>query len=366
MARRSHFGFDVKSSKRDLSSVDEWKRFENPIAGRDRLHVAHLPTPLEPMDQLSRNLGGPHLFVKRDDCTGFVTGGSTGRKLEFLMADAIAKRSVAIITAGLIDSDYMLQTAAIARKLDMRCILVAEDRTDDANALQPRPAAILLDRLYGAEIHYSPSGSDSYVASSELHAKWTERGQPAYVIPRGGSNPVGALGCMNLAIEIAGQLREQGLRIDCVVLASDSGTTQAGLIVGFKLASMPVRILGISVNTPRLKQEDRVYELVCDLLDFLQIKQPLSKTNIVVNSDYVDNERKEPTLNTLVATAEVARQECILLNPTYTGRAMGGLIDLIVNKRQFSANENILFLHSDGSAVLFEYPAALGKHLTTR
>ncbi len=191
----------------------------NPTGEYDRLHFSHLPTPLEPMDRLGRYLGGPHLFIKRDDCTGLATGGNSTRKLEFLMADAIAAGADVVITHGPLQSNHARQTAAIASKLNMQCALALENTLDGDDDFYSGSANVLLDRLFGADIHRFPAGFDMESATLGLAKRYEALGKRCYIIPTGGSNPIGALGYVNCAFEIAHQLREQGLRIDRLIHA---------------------------------------------------------------------------------------------------------------------------------------------------
>ena len=325
----------------------------NPTGEHDRLHFAHLPTPLEPMDRLGRYLGGPHLFIKRDDCTGLATGGSSTRKLEFLMADAIAAGADVVITHGPLQSNHARQTAAIAGKLNMQCALALETPAEGDDDFYSGSANVLLDRLYGADIHRLPGGSDMESAALDLARRYEARGKRPYIIPGGGSNPIGALGYVNCAFEIATQLREQGLRIDRLVHASGSGATQAGLIVGFQLADIKIPVLGVSMWLPRAAQEQKVYDLARQTAEHLELPQAPLRSDVAVNADYVDDVYGVATTNTLSAVTTVARYESILLDPLYTGKAMHCLIDLIVNKHQLKRGENILFLHSGGNIGLF-------------
>lgn len=336
----------------------------NPTGERDRLHLSHLPTPLEPMDRLGRYLGGPHLFIKRDDCTGLATGGSSTRKLEFLMVDAIAAGADVVITQGPIQSNHARQTAAVAGRLNMQCALALEDAADGADRAGLESANVLLDRLYGADIHRYPGGSDMEAAVRELAQRYETLGRRPYVIPAGGSNPVGALGYVNCAFEIVAQLRAQGLRIDRVIHATGSGGTQAGLVVGFHLTEIRVPVLGISVGPPKLAQEHRVYGLVRQTAERLGLEQSPPKSDVTVNADYLDGIRGAPTTGALAAVATVARYESILLDPVYTGKAMEALIDLIVNKHEFERDENILFLHTGGNVGLFGCVARIDEFLT--
>jgi L-cysteate sulfo-lyase len=337
----------------------------NPTGVHDRLHFAHLPTPLQPMDRLGRYLGGPHLFIKRDDCTGLATGGNSARKLEFLMADVIAAEADLVITQGPVRSNHACQTAAIASMLNMQCALALEDGIDDAAAsAQPGAANVLLGRLYGADIHRFPAGFDMESATRDLAKRYQALGKRPYIIPSGGSNFMGALGYVNCAFEIATQLREQGLRIDRLVHATVSGGTQAGLIVGFHLTEMKIPILGISTGLPRLAQEEKVYDLVRQTSEHLRLRQPPPRSDVTVNSDHVDDAQGNSAANALAAVTTVARHESILLDPIHTGKAMDCLIDLIVNKQRFKKDENILFLHTGGNVGLFGCMSGIDRFLT--
>lgn len=336
----------------------------NPTKAHDRLHFAHLPTPLEPMDRLSRHIGGPHLFIKRDDCTGLATGGNKARKLEFLMAEAVGQKADTVITQGAVQSNHARQTAAIASRLNMGCVLALENRTESNDALYLHSGNVLLDNLYGATIHHFPAGSDMDAAMRDLAERHKARGNRPYIIPGGGSNPVGSLGYVNCAFEIAEQLKQQRLRIDRIVHATGSTGTQAGLVVGFHLAEMEIPILGISVRLPKEQQEEKVYDLVKRTSKFLDLEEPPAREKIMVNADYVGDGYGIPTLGMLKAVTMVARHESILLDPVYSGKAMDGLLDIVANKGGFRDEENILFLHTGGSVGLFGYMAAVDAFLS--
>ena len=336
----------------------------NPTGEQDRLHFSHLPTPLEPMDRLGRYLGGPHLFIKRDDCTGLATGGNSARKLEFLMADAIAAGADVVITHGPIQSNHARQTAAIASKLHMRCVLALEDRAEGDDSCYSGSANVLLDRLYGADIHRFPDGFDMESATRALANRYQALGKRPYVIPNSGANVVGTLGYVNCAFEIVHQLREQRLRIDRVVHATVGGATQAGLIVGFQLTEIKIPVLGISVGEPGLAQQQKVYDLVRQTSEHLGLQETPPRSDVAVDSDSVDDCHGMPTASTLTALTTVARYESILLDPVYTGKAMDRLIGLIVNERHFRRGENILFLHTGGNVGLFGCMTRIDNFLT--
>ncbi|NNE62631.1 MAG: D-cysteine desulfhydrase family protein, partial [Gammaproteobacteria bacterium] len=195
-----------------------------------RLHFAHLPTPLEPMQRLSKHLGGPNLWIKRDDCTGLSSGGNKTRKLEFLMADAVEKKADAIITQGATQSNHARQTAAIAAKLGMACHILLENRTASEHPAYVYNGNVLLDQLHGATISKRPADTDMNAAMEELSQQLRDDGKNPYIIPGGGSNEIGALGYVNAAIELTTQANDQSLRIDHLVHATGSSGTQAGLV----------------------------------------------------------------------------------------------------------------------------------------
>lgn len=179
-----------------------------------RVKLAHLPTPLEFMPRLTEHLGGPQIYVKRDDCTGLASGGNKTRKLEFLMADAIEKGADTIVTQGAVQSNHARQTAAAAAKLGMACELLFENRVTDPDHNYLNSGNVLLDRLYGAEIHHFPKATDMNSAMDDHAETLRAEGRKPYIIPGGGSNPIGALGYVNCALELLQQANDMGLRIE--------------------------------------------------------------------------------------------------------------------------------------------------------
>ncbi|MDX6749554.1 D-cysteine desulfhydrase [Geminicoccaceae bacterium 1502E] len=324
------------------------------LARFPRLHFAHLPTPLEPMESLSRVLGGPRLWVKRDDCTGLATGGNKTRKLEFLMADAVARGADTIITQGAVQTNHGRQTAAIAAKLGLRCIILLENRveTDDEDYL--KNGNVLLDRLFGAELRPYPAGGDMNAAMEPVAEEVRSSGGKPYLIPGGGSNETGALGYVNCAIELTYQANERGLRIDHLVHATGSAGTQAGLVTGFEALNSHIPVLGIGVRAPKAKQEENVYNLACRVAEKLAVRGGIERSAVVANCDYVGGGYGVPTDSMREAVQLFARHEGLLLDPVYSGKGAAGLIDL-VRKGQFSREENVVFLHTGGATGLFAY-----------
>lgn len=327
------------------------------IARFPRIRLGHLPTPLEPMENLSRALGGPRLWIKRDDCTGLSTGGNKTRKLEFLMAEALARKADIVITQGATQSNHARQTAAAAARLGMRCHILLEDRTGSTDASYIGNGNVLLDRLHGAAVERRPGGSDMQTEMETVAAKLIDTGQRPYVIPGGGSNPLGAQGYVNAALELVNQSAERGLRIDHLVHATGSAGTQAGLVVGLQALNSPIRLLGIGVRAPREKQEAMVYDLGLRTWELLGLRGELRREAVTANCDYVGGGYGVPTPGMVEAVTLLAQTEGLLLDPVYSGKGMAGLIDLI-RKGQFKKEENVVFLHTGGSVALFGYPTA--------
>ena len=319
-----------------------------------RVHLAHLPTPLEPLPRLTEHLGGPTIYVKRDDCTGLGTGGNKTRKLEFLMAEAQAKRATVVITQGAVQSNHARQTAAAACKLGMRCELVFEKRVTDATDPYKLSGNVLLDHLYGANIRDVEKGTDMDAAMADLADELRDQGERPYVIPGGGSNKVGALGYVGCAIELLAQCSDQGIVPDRIVSATGSAGTQAGLLVGAHATSANVPILGIGVNAPKDAQEAKVFALAEETADFVGAAGSVRRDDVVANCDYVGDGYGIPTKAMNDAVLLLARLEGLLFDPVYSGKALAGMLDLIA-KGEIGSDETVVFVHTGGQAALFAY-----------
>ncbi|MCP4877023.1 MAG: D-cysteine desulfhydrase [Gammaproteobacteria bacterium] len=321
-----------------------------------RLHFAHLPTPLEPLERISAELGGPNLWIKRDDCTGLSSGGNKTRKLEFLMADAVAQGADTIITQGATQSNHARQTCAAAARLGLQCHILLEDRTGYQDKAYVHNGNVLLDQLHGASISIRPADSDMNAEMEQLAHLLRDDGRKPYVIPGGGSNEIGALGYVNAAFELTHQANERSLRIDHLVHATGSAGTQAGLLVGMEAMNSGIPVYGVSVRAPKQKQEENVYGLAQRTLDFMGLSPNLvAREAVVANSDYVGDGYGLPTNSMVEAVKMLASYEGILLDPVYSGKGFAGLIDLI-RKGHFKQGENVVFLHTGGSVSLFAYP----------
>lgn len=339
------------------------------LARFPRVSLGHLDTPLEPMPRLSALLGGPTLYVKRDDCTGLATGGNKTRKLEFLMADAVAKKADTVITQGATQSNHARQTAAAAARLGMKCVILLEDRTGNRDPAYIESGNVFLERLIGAPTRTYAAGTDMNAAMQVAANEVRAAGGNPYVIPGGGSNALGALGYVNCALEILAQANARQLVIDCVVHATGSAGTQAGLVAGFEGVNSGIDVLGIGVRAAREAQETSVHKLACETAELLGMPGAVRRERVVANCDYVGEGYGKPTAGMVEAVTLAARTEALLLDPVYTGKGMAGLIDL-VRKGRFGRDDNVVFVHTGGSAALFGYlpafEAALAPAVDTR
>jgi L-cysteate sulfo-lyase len=328
------------------------------LARFPRLHLAHLPTPLEPMPRLSKELGC-EIWIKRDDCTGMSTGGNKTRKLEFLMAEAVEMGADMVMTQGATQTNHGRQTAAFAAKLGMACHILLEDRTGYNNENYNGNGNVLLDHLHGATTEKFPGGTDMVAEMEKAAEAARANGKKVYVIPGGGSNPTGALGYVNCAFELVGQANDRSLVIDRLVHATGSSGTQAGLVTGMKAINAGIPVLGIGTRAPQPKQEQMVYDLACRTAEKLGCPGVVAREDVMANTDYVGEGYGLPTDSGLEAIRMFAELEGILLDPVYSGKGAAGFIDL-ARKGAFK-DQRVVFLHTGGAVGLFGYDFAFGK-----
>ena len=330
------------------------------LARFPRVFLAHLPTPLEKMDRLSKELGGPEIWIKRDDCTGLSTGGNKTRKLEFLMAEAQAMGADTVMTQGATQSNHARQTAAFSAKLGMACHILLEDRTGSNDANYNGNGNVLLDHLHGATTSKRAGGMDMAAEMETVANRLRADGRRVYIIPGGGSNATGALGYVNCAFELVSQANDRGMVIDHLVTATGSAGTQAGLITGLKAINAQIPLLGIGVRAPKDKQEENVYNLALKTAEKLGCPGVVSRADVVADSSYVGSGYGIPRADTLEAIRMFAELEGLLLDPVYSGKGAAGLIDYC-RKGHFKKGERVVFLHTGGSAALFGYDAVFAE-----
>jgi L-cysteate sulfo-lyase len=324
------------------------------LARFPRVRMFPTPTPLEKLEHLSKALGGPEIWIKRDDCTVVATGGNKIRKLEYLMGEALAQGADHLVTQGAVQSNHVRQTAAVARKFGMKCTALLEHRIETNDRDYLSSGNVLLDRLFDCAIEYRPSGLDMNAEAEAKGAALRAEGGKPYVIPGGGSNRVGALGYVGCAQELMQQADEMGLRIDRLVTATGSAGTHAGLVVGLQGCNASVPVLGIGVRNPKPVQEANVHKLAEVTAEYVRVRGGIPCESVVANCDYVGPGYGQPTPGMTEAVLMLARLEGILLDPVYSGKAMAGLIDLI-RKGQFDKDERVVFLHTGGAVGLYGY-----------
>lgn len=329
-----------------------------------RVDLSHCPTPLEPMANLRQRLGGPKLWVKRDDCTGLAMGGNKARQLEFYIGHALSLSADTILTTGAVQSNHVRMTVAAARKLGLNVEVQLEQRVEGRRPEYYSLGNPFLLKLMGATIHHYPVGEDEDGADQALENRaevLRQSGHTPYVVPLSGHHtPYGALGYVHCAEELMNQANHQSVHIDAIVLASGSATTHSGLLSGLRALGRDIPVFGFCVRRNQDAQRLRVADKV------RQVTEMIDHPGVVTDQDiWVDDrmfgpgygQLNEPTLEAISLCAE---QEGLLLDPTYTGKSMAGLIDL-VRDGVFTPDQNIVFLHTGGTPALFGYPEILDR-----
>jgi len=333
------------------------------LASQPRVSLAILPTPIIEAQRLRAALGGadrcPRIFLKRDDLTGLALGGNKARKLEFLMADALARRADVVVSSGATQSNHARMTAAAARAMGLDCVLVLSARQTDP----PLQGNLLLDRLFGATVHFIQANPDPRYAVAadevekvaEVVANLTRRGRSPYVIPIGGSSPIGALGYVDGTGEMQEQLTSSGLRADRVYYASGSRGTQAGLELGARVFGVEYRLHGIAVSAGEDEKQRRAARLVNEAATLIGVSVRVDPSELVTDQRFIGEGYGIPTAECLEAIRLLARTEGVLLDPCYTGKGMAGLIH-DVRTEAIPPEETVVFLHTGGAPALFSQP----------
>jgi D-cysteine desulfhydrase family pyridoxal phosphate-dependent enzyme len=327
-----------------------------------RVQLALLPTPIEPMPNLSKALGGPSLFVKRDDLTGLALGGNKARQIEFYFGEAIAKKSNVILITGAIQSNFVRSVAAAAAKLNMDCHVQLEERVPNIDATHRTSGNVLLTKLFGATIYTYPDGEDEIGADQNINKiaeGLRKQGRIPYIIPLApGHTPLGALGYIVAAQEILDQLRKSGQIIDEIVVASGSASTHAGILYGLRALENQIPVVGICVRRNKEIQAPRVLARCSEISELLGTPEYVTTDDIILND--VPLAPGYGLLNplTIEALKLAASLEGLLLDPVYTGKAMAGVIDR-VRTNTYDNGMNVLFLHTGGQPSLFAYESEL-------
>ncbi len=325
-----------------------------------RLPFGCYPTPLEELTRLQAALGAhcPRLFVKRDDYTGAGFGGNKVRKLEYVLARAMADGAEVVITTGGEKSNHARVTAMLCTRLGLRCILVANPATPGTVPPGLQPASLYVNELVGAEIHRIPSRAERAATVAQIAAQLRAEGKRVVEVPLGASIPLCALGYVRAMAEVKAQCDALGLQPNYLFHASSSGGTQAGMLVGAHLNGWEeTRILGVSPDDPSADIAAHVEAIACGTFDLLNLAAPSSlHERTMVLDEYVGDGYGIPTTASTEALQLLAATEGIVLDPVYTAKAMAALLDWI-RRGKFRATDNVLFWHTGGQLALFFTPA---------
>ena len=311
-------------------------------------------TPLEFLERLSTKLGGPEIWIKRDDMLGFLPGGNKTRKLEFIMADALAQGGDAVVTCGAVQSNHCRLTLAAARKEGLECHLVIEERVPGSYSEHASGNNFLFHLMGVDSIRVVPAKSDMLAEMEKTADELRRAGKKPYVIPGGGSNALGALGYVACAEEILAQAFDKGVSFDGIFTTSGSAGTHAGLAVGLWANRSGIPLVGINISRPNETQIPIVKKLAGETARLLDIEEPLPEELIQCVDGYVGEGYSLPTKEMVETVLLLARTESILLDPVYTGKAFAGMLDLL--RRGFCGKpERVLFIHTGGVPALFHY-----------
>ncbi|WP_028306975.1 D-cysteine desulfhydrase [Desulfitibacter alkalitolerans] len=324
------------------------------LANFPRRRYTEGKTPIEKLHHLSKALGGPNIYIKRDDLLGLTSGGNKTRKLEFLVADALERGADTLVTCGAVQSNHCRLTLAAAIKEGLKCRLVLEERVPGSYNPKASGNNFLYNLLGVEKTRAVPGGTDLLAEMQGFVDELAAEGRKGYIIPGGGSNEIGATGYVACAQEILEQTFEMGLNINHLVTASGSAGTHAGLVAGFYGTNANIPIVGINVRQNKDMQEDNVYKLAEKTAARVGIKSTIPREAVKCFDEYVGPGYSLPTPEMVEAINILARLEGILLDPVYTGKAMAGLIGLI-RQGYFNKEDNVLFVHTGGSPALYAY-----------
>ncbi len=311
------------------------------------------PTPLHRLNRLSARFDNEYnLYMKRDDQTGLAIGGNKVRKLEYLVKDALDKGCDTLVTFGAVQSNHCRQTAAAAAQAGLECHLILR-----GSPLKDLTGNLLLDKLLGAHIHWEKENEEHDLTLEELGSELEALSKKPYLIPIGGSNPVGSLGYARAISEFKQQMEEADLQMDYIVFASCSGGTHAGMILGKELHHLSSEIMGIAIEKDEIGNvpfKEQILEILNGAIPLVGLDKTFTKEDIILMEGYNDAPYAVVTEMEINAISTLAKTEGIILDPVYSGRAFAGFLDLL-EKRKFPNGSNILFWHTGGTPALFHY-----------
>ena len=323
-----------------------------------RLGLAQLPTPLEPMKRLTARLGGPRLWVKREDATGLGFGGNKLRKLDYVLHEAVASKADVLVSGGVVQSNSQRQVAAAAAKLGIECHLaVYHGRLSPPTSEYAASGNALLNRLFGAHLHDVPWSGDRNRAIEELGRRLRNEGRRPYFVPYGVSSPLGAVGYASTIVEIAEQSRALGIRPAAIVHSSGSSGTQAGLVVGASVAMPQTQIVGIDVDAEPERVRSDV--IACARSAAALIDVDFDENDVEVVAGHAGPAYGVLHSATIEAIKLAGTHEAIAVDPVYSGKGLAGLIALVRSGR-WNRDADVIFIHTGGAPALFAYQSALG------
>ncbi len=321
-----------------------------------RTPLAHTPTPIERLNNLSGALGGGTLYVKRDDCTGLAMGGNKARQLEYYFGEALQQNADTVLITGAVQSNFVRMAAAGAAKLDLDCHIQLEERVGDTGADYRQSGNVLLDRLLGATIHTYPEGEDENGADANLNRiadQLRAKGRRPYIIPLApGHPPLGALGYVRAASELVGQLKDLEEEIDHIFVASGSGSTHAGLLFGLRSHNWLKPVIGVCVRRDRTSQQQRISHRCEEIAALLKSDNPVKPEDIKITDETFEPGYGKLNDQTLEAIDLCARREGLLLDPVYTGKSMAACLNHVRNQDK---SLSTLFVHTGGTPGIFGY-----------
>lgn len=319
-----------------------------------RYRLIHAPTPLEPLERLQKFLGGPKLYVKRDDCAGLAFGGNKSRKLEFLLGEALQTGATTLITDGGLQSNHARQTAAAAAKAGLKCHLVLADNVQIKGQTYRSGGNVLLDRLLGADIHFCTHGDTRVELIERLILELQARGDTPFYIPTGGSSAIGALGYVSAMLELLEQAERSLIKIDRVVVASVSGGTQAGLLVGNELAQAGVSVTGVHIGGDPEGVAQNVQIIANACLRNLKRQRAFAQNEIQLVRGYAEPGYGLVNSGMIEAVKRLAVLEGLFVDPVYSGKALAALFEM-VRSGEIGQDETVVFIHTGGTPALFAY-----------
>lgn len=328
------------------------------LAAFPRLGLADLPTPLQPMKRLTAHLGGPRLWIKRDDATGLGFGGNKLRKLDYVLHDAVSKGADTIVSGGVVQSNSQRQVAAVAAKLGLACHLaVYHGRLAPPTPEYETSGNAFLNRLFGAKLHDVPWTGDRNAAIRTLVDDLKAKGRKPYFVPYGVSNALGAVGYATTIAEIAQQAALSGFKPAAIVHCSGSAGTQAGLVIGAAVAMPETKIIGIDIDAEPVRVRTDVVAMARQAADLLGAD--FDEAAVEVVAGHAGPAYGVPHAATIEAIRLAGQSEALVLDPVYSGKGLAGLIAMIRQGR-WRNDEDVIFLHTGGAPALFAYQSALG------